>query len=97
MSLRCQLCGKEYYHDRKVCHTCEETANNSLLSHNDLNTDKWRCDNFLELKCLPFGEEGITHRKKLENKEYNWKMFTTNQFDKTELDENTINYFLRFE
>ncbi len=55
MSLKCHLCGKEIYHDRKICQTCEETANNSSLSHSGIDTKKWRCDNFLELKSLPFG------------------------------------------
>jgi len=55
MSLKCQVCGKEYYHDGKICQTCEETANNSSLSHSGIDTKKWRCDNFLELKSLPFG------------------------------------------
>jgi len=172
MSLKCHLCGKEIYHDRKICQTCEETANNSSLSHSGLGTKKWRCDNFLELKSLPFGcnldlgieikpkmiecpecgeeysygriinhtcknnsitfgkvfeleqqyhkwncdtaiacmdllkteldlvdsiAEGITHKEKLENDKYDWNIFTSIRFDKTEMNENKINHFLRFE
>ena len=109
MSLKCHLCGKEYYHDGKLCQTCEKTANNSLLPHSGLDTKKWRCDNFLELKGLPFGcnldwevefgtkAEGITHRDKLENNEYDLNLFTTIRFDKTEMNETKINHFLRYE
>ncbi len=101
--LKCHLCGKEYYHDRKVCKTCEETANSSLLSHNGVGTEKWRCDNFLELKSLPFGcncdsiAEELTHKDKLENHEYDWNIYTTIRFSKTGINEEKINHFLRFE
>ncbi|MHA2283362.1 MAG: hypothetical protein ACXAC5_21185 [Promethearchaeota archaeon] len=68
MSLKCHICGKEYYHDGKICHTCEETANNSSLSHSGVATKKWRCDNFLELDGLPFGcnlDLGVELRPKM--------------------------------
>jgi len=26
MSLKCPFCGKEYYHDRKMCQTCEDES-----------------------------------------------------------------------
>lgn len=26
MSLKCPFCGKEYYHDRKMCQTCEDKS-----------------------------------------------------------------------
>lgn len=55
MSLKCHLCGKEIYHDRKICQICEETAINSSLPHSGREIKKWRCDNFLELKSFPFG------------------------------------------
>ena len=55
MSLKCQLCGKELHHDRKICQTCEDTAINGHVSHSVGDVKKWRCDNFLELKSLPFG------------------------------------------
>ena len=55
MPLKCQICGKEYLYDRKICHTCEETANISGLSSQDGNYRKWRCDNFIELNGLVFG------------------------------------------
>ncbi|MHA2131591.1 MAG: hypothetical protein ACW99L_16620, partial [Promethearchaeota archaeon] len=56
MSLKCQLCGKEIYHDRKVCHQCEDSAEKSRLHVQDgRHNNKWRCDNFLELNSLVFG------------------------------------------
>ena len=55
MPLKCQICGKEYLHDGKICHTCEETAITSGLSSQDGNYRKWRCDNFSELNGLVFG------------------------------------------
>jgi len=97
MSLKCQICGKEFYHDRKVCETCEEIASNSSLSHSEMDTKKWRCDNFLELKSLPFGCNGITHEEKLENYGSDWNILTAIKFDKTEMSEKKINHFLRFE
>jgi len=55
MPLKCQICGKEYLQDGKICHTCEETAITSGLSSQDGNYRKWRCDNFIELNGLVFG------------------------------------------
>jgi len=55
MSLKCQFCGKEYLHDRKVCHSCEEKAIKSGLSSQKRSDHKWRCDNFLCKNSLPFG------------------------------------------
>jgi hypothetical protein len=55
MSLKCQFCGKEYLHDRKICRSCEEKAITSGLSIQGGNDHKWRCDNFLGPRGLPFG------------------------------------------
>ncbi len=30
MSLKCPICGKEYYYDRKICHTCEDKSIDSI-------------------------------------------------------------------
>ena len=30
MSLKCPFCGKEYYHDRKICQTCENKSINNI-------------------------------------------------------------------
>jgi hypothetical protein len=30
MSLKCPFCGKEYFHDRKICQTCEEKSKNNI-------------------------------------------------------------------
>jgi hypothetical protein len=107
--LKCHLCGKEYYHDGKVCHVCEEAVNKGLLSRGGLDTKKWRCDNFLELEGLPFGcnldygieersiRNGFTHKEKLENEEYDWNLFTAVKYDKIEMNKTKINHFLRFE
>ncbi|MFX1375220.1 MAG: hypothetical protein ACFFA0_05355 [Promethearchaeota archaeon] len=55
MPLKCQFCGKEYIHDGKICHSCEEKAINSGLSSKDGKDHKWRCDNFLEINSLAYG------------------------------------------
>ena len=61
MPLKCQICGKEYLYDGKICHTCEETAITSGLNSQYGNYRKWRCDNFIELNGLVFG----SNRKEL--------------------------------
>jgi hypothetical protein len=30
MSLKCPFCGKEYYHDSKICQTCEDQSINNI-------------------------------------------------------------------
>jgi len=65
MPLKCQICGREYLYDRKVCHTCEETAITSGLSSQDGNDRKWRCDNFTELNGLVFGSNLDNPERKL--------------------------------
>ena len=30
MSLKCPFCGKEYFHDRKMCQTCEEKSKRDI-------------------------------------------------------------------
>jgi len=68
MSLKCPLCGVKYSYDRKICHTCEETAINSNLASQDGRHDnKWRCDNFLEVNCLAFGSS-VNTRSELSSK-----------------------------
>jgi hypothetical protein len=52
MALKCQICGKEYLHDGKICHSCEESAIVNGLCNQDR---KWRCDKFSELNGLVFG------------------------------------------
>lgn len=64
MPLKCQICGKEYLYDGKICHTCEETAITSGLSSQDGNYRKWRCDNFTELNGLVFGSN-LDNKKEL--------------------------------
>lgn len=64
MPLKCQICGKEYLYDRKICHTCEETAITSGLGSQEGNNRKWRCDNFSELSGLVFGSN-LNKRKEV--------------------------------
>ena len=54
MSLKCPICGKEYLHDRKVCHKCEESAVDSGLNAIE---KRWSCDNFLESRSIAFGSK----------------------------------------
>ncbi|MHA2390982.1 MAG: hypothetical protein ACXAEX_03360 [Promethearchaeota archaeon] len=53
--LKCHLCGKEYFYDSEICHECEEIAVTGLRSQDRRNSNKWRCDNFLEVSNLAFG------------------------------------------
>ena len=62
MALKCQICGKEYLYDRKICHTCEESANISGLSCPEGIVRKWRCDSFVELSGLVFGRNFDTNK-----------------------------------
>ena len=62
MPLKCQICGKEYLYDGKICHTCEETAITSGLSSQYGKDHKWRCDNFIELNGLVFGRNLDTRK-----------------------------------
>jgi hypothetical protein len=63
MALKCQICGKEYLHDGKICHSCEEIAITSGLSTQDGNYRTWRCDRFSELNGLVFGSN-LNERQK---------------------------------
>lgn len=31
MSLKCPFCGEEYFHDRKICQTCEDKSINNII------------------------------------------------------------------
>ncbi|MHA1916182.1 MAG: hypothetical protein ACW986_17640 [Promethearchaeota archaeon] len=85
MPLKCQVCGNDYFHDGKVCQTCEETAMNSGLQADQ----KWRCDNFLELRTLAFGSiELINH---------SWDDNLGIRLHNLQEEEGKINHFLRFE
>ncbi|MFX0081869.1 MAG: hypothetical protein ACFE94_08960 [Candidatus Hodarchaeota archaeon] len=55
MPLKCQICGKEYLYDGKICHSCEESAITSGLTSREGYEHKWRCDNFIEPNGLVFG------------------------------------------
>jgi len=56
MSLKCPFCGKEYFHDRKICQTCEDKSINSGLVYNeDDKPQKWNCSKFLGIDTIAFG------------------------------------------
>ena len=57
MALKCLFCGNEYHHDRKICQLCEDYSIHSELTSNDENNGKWRCDKFLELNTIVFGNK----------------------------------------
>lgn len=57
MPLKCPICGKEYFHDRKICKVCESKSIYSGLAITDENTSqKWNCGIFLEFDTLAFGK-----------------------------------------
>ena len=56
MSLKCPICGEEYFYDRKICSTCEYKSINSGLINDDEKSQKWNCSMFLELESLAFGK-----------------------------------------
>lgn len=105
MSLKCQFCGKEYLHDRKICRSCEEKAISSGLNSQDRSDHKWRCDNFLEQSALPFGRRiskcneprETPHREKLEKNNYEWNIFSSIKFNNVQNSERKLNYLLKFE
>ncbi|MFX1590646.1 MAG: hypothetical protein ACFFC1_21140 [Promethearchaeota archaeon] len=57
MSLKCPICGEEYFHDSKICHKCENNSDSSGLIVNDESKSiKWNCGIFLEMDTLTFGK-----------------------------------------
>ena len=54
MSLKCPFCGKEYFHDSKICQTCEDKSNNYGLIYTYKKSQKWNCGIFLEFDTLTF-------------------------------------------
>ena len=57
MSLKCPICGKEYFHDRKICPICESKSKptRSTIKEENL-TQKWNCGIFLGIDTLAFGK-----------------------------------------
>lgn len=56
MSLKCPICGKEYFYDRKICQTCENKSIISGLVYSDkLISQRWNCSTFLEFESPAFG------------------------------------------
>jgi len=57
MSLKCPICGKEYYHESKICQSCENRSINSeLIESNENKSQQWNCGRFLEFKTLAFSK-----------------------------------------
>jgi len=63
MSLICPICGKKYFHDRKICQTCENKSIYSGLTVKEGNaTQKWNCGVFLGFDTLAFGKQKVSDR-----------------------------------
>ncbi|MFX1373578.1 MAG: hypothetical protein ACFFCE_17145 [Promethearchaeota archaeon] len=93
MSLKCPVCGKEYYYDRKICQVCEERSIYSgLVCTNENKPQKWNCDIFLECNTLAFGRYKpnnayvkIASEPKFSDfntkNAYNWNCDSINEFE----------------
>ena len=57
MSLKCPFCGNEYYHDSKICQTCEDESNSSGLLYTYKRSQKWNCGIFTKFDTLTFGHQ----------------------------------------
>ena len=50
MTLKCPICGEEYFHDSKICQICEGNSNyRELLKVRKYKSKKWNCGIFLEI------------------------------------------------
>ncbi|MFX1389362.1 MAG: hypothetical protein ACFE9Z_04780 [Promethearchaeota archaeon] len=57
MPLKCPLCRKEYFHDRKICQVCEtKLIYSGLIQDDDNKSQKWNCATFLDFDGLTFGK-----------------------------------------
>jgi len=57
MSLNCPICGKDYFHDRKICQECEDSSIYSgLIATQGEENQKWNCGIFLEGNNSVFGK-----------------------------------------
>ncbi len=57
MSLNCPICGKKYFHDRKICQESEDSSIYSgLVTSYGEENQKWKCDIFLEVTNSVFGK-----------------------------------------
>ena len=57
MSLKCPICGNEYYYDSKICQTCENESDTSGLLYTYKRSQKWNCGLFTEFDTLTFDQE----------------------------------------
>ncbi len=57
MSLKCPICGEEYFHDSKICPICEsKSIYSELINNYESKSKKWNCGVFLEFDTLTFGK-----------------------------------------
>ncbi|MFX0006517.1 MAG: hypothetical protein ACFFAV_07300 [Candidatus Hermodarchaeota archaeon] len=50
MTLKCPICGEEYFHDSKICQICERNSNYSeLINIHKYKSKKWNWGIFLEI------------------------------------------------
>lgn len=60
MSLRCPICGKKYYYDRKICQDCEDYSKYSNLTNIDeFYIQKWNPGVFLGFDSIVFGKQKV--------------------------------------
>jgi len=63
MSLKCPICGKKYFYDRKICQTCESKSIYSGLTIQEWNmAQKWNCGIFLDSDNLVFGKRKLSDK-----------------------------------
>lgn len=63
MSLICPICGKKYFHDRKICQTCESKSIYSGLTDKEGNANqKWNCGVFLGFDTFAFSKQKVSDR-----------------------------------
>ena len=60
MPLKCPFCGKEYFHDSKICQTCKDKSINSGFIHSDKKiSQKWNCAFYIGYDTLAFGRQKL--------------------------------------
>lgn len=71
MSLKCPICGREYYYDRKICQECEDYSNYSdLIEFKGKNKNRWNCAIFLNSNNFVFGLKKSSKSKVKFNSEF---------------------------
>jgi len=71
MALKCPICGREYYYDRKICQECEDYSNYSdLIEFKGKNKNRWNCAIFLNSNNFVFGLKKSSKSKVKFNSEF---------------------------